>query len=183
MATKTTTSNSQFRASFVQALKTVNEGYQVAFRQILNEEAKTLVDTLKAKSPVGATGQLKNGWKIVPARRQRNQLTVQVSVDNTSQNSINRIAGRPPGRMPPSNALVPWVRAKLGISGSRARGVAYVIARAIGKRGTKRYQSGENVLGLNRKTNTYNRNSPVIKAQFRIIGRINQLAQRSKKGR
>lgn len=178
MTTKTNTNNAEFRASFVQTLKKVNDNYQKTFRTILNEEANTLANILKNKSPVGATKQLKNGWKVIPARKRSNTLTVAVTIDNTSANSINRIAGRPPGKMPPSNALIPWVRIKLGISGDRAKGVAFVIARAIGKKGTRRYRSGKNVLGLNRKTNRYNRDSPVLKTQQRIIGRINQLARK-----
>lgn len=45
--------------------------------------------------------------------------------------------GRRPGRMPPVDAIQLWVTRKLGIGGLEARRVAYVIARAIGRRGTK----------------------------------------------
>ena len=45
--------------------------------------------------------------------------------------------GRRPGKMPPVSAIELWVRRKLGISGTEARQVAYVVARAIGKRGTR----------------------------------------------
>lgn len=45
--------------------------------------------------------------------------------------------GRRPGRMPPVSALVPWVEKKLGIASNQARGVAFIIARKIGRRGTK----------------------------------------------
>ena len=44
--------------------------------------------------------------------------------------------GRQPGRMPPVSAIELWVVRKLGIQSPESRGVAYVIARAIGKRGT-----------------------------------------------
>jgi len=44
-------------------------------------------------------------------------------------------SGRLPGRMPPSRALEPWVRAKLGVPANRVRYVAYAVARAIGRRG------------------------------------------------
>ncbi len=44
--------------------------------------------------------------------------------------------GRRPGqRMPPSSALVTWVEKKLGVPEEHAAGVAFVIARSIGKRG------------------------------------------------
>jgi hypothetical protein len=45
--------------------------------------------------------------------------------------------GRKPGPPPPVDAIEYWVRRKLGIDGNEARHVAYLIARAIGRRGTK----------------------------------------------
>ena len=39
--------------------------------------------------------------------------------------------------MPPSKALIPWVRAVLGVSAKEAPGVAYLVARKIAKSGTK----------------------------------------------
>lgn len=44
--------------------------------------------------------------------------------------------GRIPGSMPPVDALVPWVRRKLGVSNEKeARRVAFAIALSIKKRG------------------------------------------------
>ena len=45
--------------------------------------------------------------------------------------------GRKPGKMPPIDAIELWVNRKLGLEGSEARGVAYLIARTIGRRGTR----------------------------------------------
>lgn len=42
--------------------------------------------------------------------------------------------------MPPVDALVPWVRAVLGVDAKRAPSVAYLIARKIARRGTKAKQ-------------------------------------------
>ena len=48
--------------------------------------------------------------------------------------------GRGPGKPPPINALLDWVKKKGIIIGSNdARGTAFVIARSIGKKGTKNY--------------------------------------------
>jgi hypothetical protein len=47
------------------------------------------------------------------------------------------IFGRGPGKMPPPQALLPWVWKKLGVTGFRARSVAWNIARKIGRKGTK----------------------------------------------
>jgi len=38
---------------------------------------------------------------------------------------------------PPPDALVPWVRRKLGLAGEEALSVAFLIARVISRRGTK----------------------------------------------
>ena len=43
--------------------------------------------------------------------------------------------GRRPGRPPPYTALILWVRRKLGIPREQAPRVAYLVARAIGRRG------------------------------------------------
>jgi hypothetical protein len=46
--------------------------------------------------------------------------------------------GRRPGRRPPpTKALIPWVRRKLRVGRDEAKGVAFVVARAIGRRGIK----------------------------------------------
>lgn len=52
--------------------------------------------------------------------------------------------GRRPGaKRPPTAALIPWVRRKLGVGADEARGVAFVLARAIGRRG----QQARRILG------------------------------------
>lgn len=45
--------------------------------------------------------------------------------------------GRPPGKAPNSKHLEGWVKRKLGISGKRAKYVAFLIGRGIAERGTK----------------------------------------------
>ena len=48
--------------------------------------------------------------------------------------------GRGPGKPPPINAILEWVKKKGVIIGNNnAMGTAYVIARSIGKKGTKNY--------------------------------------------
>ena len=48
-------------------------------------------------------------------------------------------AGRKKGSMPPPNSesLLLWVTRKLGVTGKEAKSLAFVIARAIGRKGTK----------------------------------------------
>ena len=45
--------------------------------------------------------------------------------------------GRRPGRMPPSSALEAWVRTKISASAKEIPRIAFLIARAIGMRGTR----------------------------------------------
>lgn len=45
--------------------------------------------------------------------------------------------GRDPGTRPPLHEIQPWVELKLGVSPEESRGVAYVVARKIGKTGTE----------------------------------------------
>lgn len=45
--------------------------------------------------------------------------------------------GRRAGRQPPVAALVPWVKRKLGVPAKRARSVAFLVARKIGRRGIR----------------------------------------------
>lgn len=45
--------------------------------------------------------------------------------------------GRRPGKRPPIAALKPWVERKLGLAGQDAERVAFLTARAIGRRGLR----------------------------------------------
>jgi hypothetical protein len=45
--------------------------------------------------------------------------------------------GRQPGRMPPPEALERWVHLKLGVPADKAPGVAFQVARSIGRKGIK----------------------------------------------
>jgi hypothetical protein len=110
--------------------------------QIVAEESKRGLNTgvlileaaIKPNTPVGVTGAARAG--------------VQTSVSGVGVNMVGRVfnpvahanaveTGRRPGSPPPTANLMLWVRRKLKVSDEDARGVAYVVARAIGRRGTK----------------------------------------------
>lgn len=110
--------------------------------QIVEEESKRGLNTavlvlegaIKPAWPVGATGASRAG--------------IQTSVTGVGVNMVGRVfnpveyanaveTGRKPGTPPPTDRLLLWVRRKLKVSDEDARGVAYVVARAIGRRGTK----------------------------------------------
>jgi len=56
------------------------------------------------------------------------------------------VNGRKPGKMPPVSALLPWVNAKLGISGKEALSVAFAVATKIKNEGTSYYPEGTDLL-------------------------------------
>jgi hypothetical protein len=80
---------------------------------------------------VGAvnTGYYRRAWKAT-------RIPGGCAVYNAAPYSPIIEGGRRPGaRMPPPRVLEGWVRRRLGISGKEAKGVAFVVARAIAKRG------------------------------------------------
>lgn len=112
-------------------------------KKVMEELGKDFVAELKAeivrKGKV-ATGDLLNSinYRLVQSN---NGWTIEIISDNYLT-YVDR--GRRPGKMPPSNKLVPWVEAR-GIKIMNKEGgklmtekqVAYIIARAIGKKGIK----------------------------------------------
>jgi len=56
------------------------------------------------------------------------------------------VNGRKPGVMPPVSALLPWVNAKLGITGKEALSVAFAVATKIKNEGTSYYPEGTDLL-------------------------------------
>lgn len=67
--------------------------------------------------------------------------------------------GRTPNQaMPPVDALVPWVRAKLDVPDDEVRSVAFLVARSIGKKGFK---------GADMFAKAFNELEPWIMAQLR----------------
>lgn len=56
--------------------------------------------------------------------------------------------GRSPGAMPPVESLIPWVNAKLGISGKEAVSVAWAVAIKIKNEGTRYHPKGTDLLEI-----------------------------------
>ena len=89
-------------------------------------------------TPVGATGQTRGGYAVEGPRRVGGQLgRWEAAVVNPVFQHDFAESGRRPGRMPPPQALEAWVGTKLGIPVNQRKGVAFLVARAIGRRGTK----------------------------------------------
>lgn len=84
-------------------------------------------------SPYGSAGAFNigvywRGWRAGPTSRGA------VIYNDVPYAPIIEL-GRRPGRMPPRKAIAPWLKRKLHLSDKEAEGMAFVVARAIGKRG------------------------------------------------
>jgi hypothetical protein len=127
------------------------ESFQRQTRAAIDDVLVDVAAELERRSPVGATKGLSQGWDIIPAARRRNQGEVLGSIVNKAPRSINRIVGRPGGRRPPIGPIKAWVLAKINPGDDKkATSIAFLIARKIGKEGTKRFKDQDNFAGLNR---------------------------------
>ena len=75
------------------------------------------------------SGRFFRGWKVV---RKGQLIMTTTEAPYASVIESGRRRGRP---QPPTDALVPWVIRRLGVSARRARSVAFLVARAIRRRG------------------------------------------------
>ncbi len=90
-----------------------------------------------AGTPRGATGALRGS--IVSEVRGSALDSLRGTVATPLAYALPVEEGRGPGRRPPSgpgSSLYGWVERVLGVSGGEARSAAFLIARAIGRRGT-----------------------------------------------
>lgn len=92
-----------------------------------------LQEQVQGRTPVGVSGDLK---KSIIQRVYGSPVALFGEVSTPLLYGAPIEFGRKPGKMPPVDALELWVIRKLGIS-QDSRGVAYVIARAIARRGIK----------------------------------------------
>lgn len=142
--------------------------------EIFNKHSLDAVDELQRNSPVGATGELKSGWDIIPARRRSSSFEVAINISNTAPNAINRIVGRGPGKFPPEAPVLAWVQKVIKPEARKAKGIAFVIRRKIAREGTKRWKAKQNFAGLDLKGRPLP-GSPIAKAEARIAAELNQL--------
>lgn len=108
---------------------------------ILDDTTLTMrrsVDVLEAAIvgfwPVGATGLSRQGWGT---KVERGLSAVKGIVSNPIDYALFVDQGRAPGKMPPIAPIELWVRRVLGLGQGKSRRVAFLVARAIGRRGTK----------------------------------------------
>lgn len=107
---------------------------------------RTLVKATRTARPanpsgIGRGGAVNNGEYLAAWTVQRTEYGARVY--NAAKYASIIEYGRRPGKMPPSRLLIPWVMRKLHVPAKKAAGIAFVIARAIGRRGL----IGRNVMG------------------------------------
>jgi hypothetical protein len=93
-----------------------------------------------------------------------NRIRLYIRIYNTAPNSYFRIVGRAAGRMPPVKKLQQWAMRK-----GLPKSAGYVIAKLIAERGSGRYRSGENVVGINPKTRQYRTDAGFNKLINRVL--------------
>lgn len=88
------------------------------------------------KTPVGVSGALRAATQVKTTGSgiPRN---LEGRIFNTTAYGMPVELGRRPGKQPPSSALELWVRRKLGVPENRVKSVAFLVARKIGRKGTK----------------------------------------------
>jgi hypothetical protein len=139
-------------------------------RRIAEDEYIEAAKELQQGSPVGATGDLKAGWDVLPARRVAFSSDIGIVIVNRADNAIYRLRGRGPGKFPPFGDgidLSRWAKLK--------RISPYVVARKIAREGTERWKSdGKNWAGI-RRDGSLTAESPISKANTRIKRRLDGL--------
>ena len=106
-----------------------------AFRKI----GRIMVPRIKAETPVGATGKLRQ-YTVFQIKGKKEDLRLEFRQSSRSGSFFYGVAVREGTKphFPPIEALIPWVRKKLGIGDAKqARSVAFLIARKISRVGNK----------------------------------------------
>ena len=105
----------------------------------LRKTGKLLVPQIKAETPRGATNKLANSTVFqVLGRAEDMRMEIRqsaFSTDGFPYGKAVRTGTKP--HFPPIDPLIPWVMKKLGVAGSEAHQVAFLVARKISKVGTK----------------------------------------------
>jgi hypothetical protein len=91
-----------------------------------------------ASSIIGVTGNYAHGWRSNVEVQSPTSIVGRVaSTIKSVYPAVIEFGRRPGAKPPPVSALVEWVKVKLGATEQTARNVAFLVARAIGRRGLK----------------------------------------------
>lgn len=109
-----------------------------AIAAALYQEAERVMAASKQEVAVGVDGVLRASGHVQPPKFTATGQEVTLGYGGAAKSYAAAVhEGRRPGKMPPSKALIPWVRKKLGVPEDEAAGVAFVIAKNIWANGTK----------------------------------------------
>lgn len=103
-------------------------------RAALNAGVLMFQGAIVPLTPVGVTGMTRKGVQTMVTGTWASMLG---RVFNPVAHAMAVETGRKPGKQPPTERLLLWVRRKLGVSDKQARSVAFLVARKIGRKGTK----------------------------------------------
>lgn len=119
--------------AFAADLAGVDEMVEVESRSAISAGLSALQQVTEQHTPV-ASGATRQGFGTVI---KGTPVHVKGELVNPVPHAWFAEKGRRPGKMPPISAIELWVRRKAGVSASESRSVAFLIARAIGRRGTR----------------------------------------------
>ena len=116
------------------ALRAVRQGLRPDLGRLVRRLTIAAESEIARGTPIGATGATRRGYSVqfsgMAGSSPRGAVVNPISYFDFVD------AGRRPGRMPPPAALLPGVATKWGIAPNDRQRVAYLVARAIGRRGT-----------------------------------------------
>jgi hypothetical protein len=122
----------QLKAQFGRLKKGVPAQFEKQLPRIAQDSVVVLRQNTRRVSPHAPIDTMRflRGWRVSFPRR----YAVTVYNDAPYADVLER-GRRPHRKPPPSRALYKWVQRKLKVSKKEAPGVAFVVARAIGRRG------------------------------------------------
>jgi hypothetical protein len=126
----------------IQQLKAYPDQLHASMLRAVNSSLILLEGDARENSPVGVSGQMRDRWA------HKSEVSAPGAIIGRVGSSLQRPFpypvviefGRQPGSMPPPAALKRWVHLKLGVPKEEEASVAFLVARAIAKRGTKPQQ-------------------------------------------
>lgn len=119
----------------------LTRAHDLAAKDIVAKLAKATEDAgpTHAGGPTGAvaTGKLMRGWKAIMIKRDlRVEIRNSARDVNRAYQSLVEYGNKPGGSMPPAAAILRWMRA-VGIASHNMKSAAFLISRAIRRRGIK----------------------------------------------
>jgi hypothetical protein len=116
----------------------VGENFAAAWEQATQELVPAFLEQVRGDAIEGTPvfdGFARGSWQTPTLERLSPVLMEGTVFSNLDYMSVIEKGRRPDKPPPPSSVLIRWVTIKLGVSPKQAPGVAYVVARAIGRRG------------------------------------------------